>query len=47
VLAFVRNGLVKPAFPVVERLARLAELAARYADRSPDLADQCPNRLSE
>ena len=29
------------------RLPRLAELAARYADRKPDLADLCLIRLSE
>ncbi len=28
-------------------LARLEELAARYADRSPDLADLCLIRMSE
>jgi len=46
-LAFVRNGLVKPALDVNEELGRLAELAARYADRKPDLADLCLIRLSE
>ena len=47
VLAFVRDGLVRPAFALGEHLARLAELAARYADRGPDLADLCLIRLSE
>src|ERR1700675_1022199 len=47
VLAFIREGLVRPAFVIGEHLARLAELAARYADRSPDLADLCLIRLSE
>jgi predicted nucleic acid-binding protein len=47
VLAFIREGLVRPAFVIDEHLARLAELAARYADRSPDLADLCLIRLSE
>ena len=47
VLAFIREGLVRPAFLIGEHLARLAELAARYADRSPDLADLCLVRLSE
>jgi predicted nucleic acid-binding protein len=46
-LAFVREGLVRPAFAVGEHLPRLAELAARYADRKPDLADLCLIRLSE
>ena len=47
VIAFVRDGLVRPTFTVVENLARLAELAERYADRKPDFADLCLIRLSE
>ena len=47
VLAFLREGLVRPAFAVGEHIPRLAELAARYADRRPDLADLCLVRLSE
>jgi predicted nucleic acid-binding protein len=47
VLEFVREGLVRPAFVVGEHLSRLAELASRYADRRPDLADLCLIRLSE
>ena len=47
VLAFVRDGLVRPAFVVAEHLSRLAELASRYADRRPDLADVCLIRMSE
>ena len=47
VLALVRDGLVRPALLVSEHLPRLAELAARYADRKPDLADLCLIRLSE
>ena len=46
-LAFVDEGLVRPAFAVGEHLPRLAELAARYADRKPDLADSYLIRLSE
>jgi predicted nucleic acid-binding protein len=46
-LAFVREGLVRPALDVGEHLERLSELAARYADRKPDLADLCIIRLSE
>lgn len=46
-LALVRDGLVRPAFMVSEHLSRLAELAVRYADRNPDLADLCLIRLSE
>jgi len=47
VLAFVREGLVRPAFILHEHVLRLAELAARYADRKPDLADLCLIRMSE
>jgi uncharacterized protein len=46
-LAFVREGLVRPAFVIGDHLPRLAELAKRYADRIPDLADLCLIRLSE
>ena len=46
-LSFVREGLIRPAFALAEHLPRLAELAERYADRSPDLADLCLIRLSE
>jgi len=47
VLAYIREGLVRPAFVIGDHVARLAELAARYADRSPGLADLCLIRLSE
>lgn len=47
VLAFVRDGLVRPALAIEDHLSRLAELAERYADRQPDLADLCLIRLSE
>ncbi|HTP35743.1 MAG TPA: PIN domain-containing protein [Candidatus Acidoferrales bacterium] len=47
VLALVREGLVKPVLCVADQVPRLAELAARYADRGPDLADLCLIRLSE
>jgi uncharacterized protein len=47
VLAFVREGLVRPALSLPEHLARLVELAKRYADRRPDLADLFLIRLSE
>jgi predicted nucleic acid-binding protein len=39
VLAFLNDGLVRSTFVLGEHIARLAELAARYADRKPDLAD--------
>ena len=47
VLALLRDGLVRSAFVLSEHISRLAELAARYADRQPDLADLCLIRLSE
>ena len=47
VLEFVREGLVRPVFIVGEHLSRLMELASRFADRRPDLADLCLIRLSE
>lgn len=47
VLAMVQEGLVRSQFSVSDNLARLAELAKRYKDRKPDLADLCLIRLSE
>lgn len=47
VLDLVRDGLIRPAFIITEHIARLSELASRYADRMPDLADLCLIRLSE
>ena len=46
VLAFVTEGLVRPALVLGDHLARLTELAQRYAHREPDLADLCVVRLS-
>jgi hypothetical protein len=46
-LAFVRDGLVRPVFHLEEQATRLLDLATRYADRKPDLADLCLIRLSE
>jgi hypothetical protein len=47
VLAFLRDGLVRLAFDVTEHAPRLMEMALRYADRSPDLADLCLVRMAE
>jgi predicted nucleic acid-binding protein len=47
VLGLVDAGLVRPAFAVGDHLNRLMELAKRYADRKPDLADLCLIRMSE
>ena len=47
VLAMVESGLVRVSFDCNANLARLAELAERYRDRRPDLADLCLIRMSE
>jgi predicted nucleic acid-binding protein len=47
VLAMVRDGLVEVAFDCRDHWLQLDALAARYADRKPDLADLCLVRLSE
>ncbi len=47
VLNLVQEGFVAPIFEVNEHLPRLAELAERFEDRKPDLADLCLIRLSE
>ena len=47
VLGFVQEGLVRPAFAAADHVSRLIELAERYADRTPDLADLCIIRMSE
>jgi predicted nucleic acid-binding protein len=47
VLAMIGEGMISIAFDCKEHLPRLEALAARYADRKPDLADLCLIRLSE
>ena len=47
VLSMLREGLVALAFDCRSHMAQLAALAARYADRHPDLADLCLIRMSE
>ena len=47
VLAMIREGLVMLAFDCSDHLDQLIELANRYADRHPDLADLCLIRMSE
>ncbi len=47
VLEMIRDGLVLLAFNASEHLPQLEELARRYADRQPDLADLCLVRMSE
>lgn len=47
VLAMIREGFLKLSFDCGENLPQLTALAARYADRHPDLADLCLVRMSE
>jgi uncharacterized protein len=47
VLAMIDEGLITLAFECRNHLVQLGRLAARYADRKPDLADLCLVRMSE
>ena len=47
VLEMIAEDLVALAFDCNDHLPQLAVLAARYADRQPDLADLCLIRMSE
>ena len=47
VFEMVEAGLVRPVFEIAAHLPRLAELAERFHDRCPDLADLCLIRMSE
>ena len=47
VLVMVSEGLIRPALNVTDELPHLLDLAHRYRDRSPDLADLCVIRMSE
>ena len=47
VLGLVGSGLLKLAFDLEENRAQIEELAAKYQDRTPDLADLCLIRMSE
>lgn len=47
VLAMMSEGLIDLAFDCRDHLPQLADLARRYADRRPDLADLCLIRMSE
>lgn len=46
-LGFIEDGLVRAEFSIDEHSQRLRELAQRYADRKPDLADLCLIKMSE
>ncbi len=47
VLDLLRLGLLQLAFDCSRNMNALVELAARYGDRKPDLADLCLIRMSE
>ena len=47
VLEFVVRGLLSPSIVIAEHVSRLCDLAHRFKDRKPDLADLCLIRLSE
>jgi predicted nucleic acid-binding protein len=47
VLALLEDEMLRLAFDCSRNLAALAELARRYEDRHPDLADLCLIRMSE
>jgi predicted nucleic acid-binding protein len=47
VLALLKRGAIRVAFDCTTQLEPLHDLATRYADRHPDLADLCLIRMSE
>ena len=47
VLSLVEDGMLRIAFEIARHQSRLAQLAQRYQDRHPDLADLCLIRMSE
>jgi predicted nucleic acid-binding protein len=47
VLALLRRGGIRLAFDFPSNLEHLQNLAERYEDRKPDLADLCLIRMSE
>jgi len=47
VLSLIEDGLLRVAFDCNTNLGQLRELAERYSDRMPDLADLCLIRMSE
>lgn len=47
VISLVENEMLRVSLEVNRHLSNLAELAARYVDRKPDLADLCLIRTSE
>lgn len=47
VLALVQDGLLRIGFDLSKNFQEVLDLAERYQDRSPDLADLCLVRMSE
>ena len=47
VLGLLQDEMLRLAFDCNRHLVPLAELARRYSDRNPDLADLCLIRMSE
>jgi len=47
VLEMLKANVIRVAFDCTKQLEHLRELAVRYADRHPDLADLCLIRMSE
>lgn len=47
VFEMITDGLVTLSFDCNDHLPQLADLARRYRDRTPDLADLCLIRMSE
>ena len=47
VLSLVRDDLLRISFDCNRNVEQLAEIAERYRDRKPDLADLCLVRMSE
>ncbi len=47
VLSLIEDEMLQVSFEIPKHQKRLAELAERYRDRQPDLADLCIIRMSE
>jgi predicted nucleic acid-binding protein len=47
VLSLIEDGMLQLSFEIPKHQKRLAQLAERYQDRQPDLADLCLIRMSE
>ena len=47
VLSLVHDGMLRIAFDCTRNVEQLRELARRYQNRKPDLADLCLIRMSE